>query len=142
LNPFVETGRFVVTAIGVAIAIATSIRVLALVRGESMSFDAFLAITIFSFFFASAGGLIFGLPAYLLARRFRLHHSIWKLAGFGTLIGATSGLILTPAIWQGDYDLVASSLLPSLALGAIAGGVAACIWFWLHLGDTNRSCDA
>lgn len=124
-----------VTALAVAITIPTGFAALSLVRGEHFSIEAFFAIGAMSFVIGIIGGLVVGLPTLWLARKLHLDGDFRKLAVFGCIAGAVGGIALSVVFWQGNIEIVMAGMLIWAAMGAVAGLIAASVWFGRHLSQ-------
>ncbi|QZD88268.1 hypothetical protein [Qipengyuania psychrotolerans] len=138
----IEVGRFIVTALAVALAVPLSLVVFPLFSAGGFSTSAFFGIGAVTFVFSLAGGLVFGLPALWFARQNHWDQSKWKLAIYGGFIGLLAGLITNALFWQGNFELVMPSLFPFGMFGALGGIVAGLVWFLLHKNDRLIANDA
>ena len=132
-----ETGRFVVTALAVGLAIPCFYLVASIFTGDPFSFEAFFAIGTISFVMGFIGGVVFGLPTLWFLRRQGWADNQRTVATVGTLVGALGGVLLSAAFWQGHAEIIMAGLWAWALMGAIAGLVSALVWFWLHIGDTE-----
>ena len=133
----VETGRFVVTALAVGLAIPCFYLVASIFTSDRFSFEAFFAIGAISFVLGLIGGIVFGLPTLWVLRRQGWADNHKAVAIIGTLVGAVGGVLLSAAFWQGHAEMILAGFWAWALMGAIAGLVSALVWFWLHVGDTE-----
>jgi len=135
LRILVEIGRFVVTALAVGLAIPTFFAMISLFSSGSMGTEAFVGIGAISYVLGSVGGIVFGLPALWFSKRHQWDRDLRKLAAVGVAVGSVGGALLSVLFWAGNLDIIIPGLVQWTVMGATAGLVSACVWFWLHSGD-------
>tara|TARA_B100000678_G_C18110845_1_gene462664 strand:+ start:201 stop:656 length:456 start_codon:yes stop_codon:yes gene_type:complete len=141
LTSLVEIGRFILTALAVALAIPAFYSVASLFTVERFSIEAFLAIGAISFILAIIGGLVIGLPTLWFLKRRDWAGKIGIVTVVGTVFGAFGGMLLSTVFWQGNSLLILAGLKTWALVGAIAGFVAAPVWHWLHENDGRLTND-
>jgi hypothetical protein len=137
LKFLVETGRFVLTALAVALAGPTVLTILDLSSGGMFSVEWHFGFGALIFVLTMIGGLIAGLPALWFAKRHGWDRRIGRMLIVGMVAGAIAGALLAIPFWGG---FLAYSLLPVVqfaTFGGLAGLMAAPIWVMLHRQDLD-----
>ena len=133
----VETGRFILTALAVALAGQTVVTILELSSGSVFSIESFLGFGTIIFVLTIIGGVIAGLPALYLARRHGWDHRIGRMLLVGLLTGAIAGALLAIPFWAEDLAFSFAPIGLFAIFGGFAGVVAAPVWVLLHRSDTG-----
>ena len=134
---FVETGRFILTALAVAMAIPTGLLLLALIDGSRFSREAFLGLAAITFVFAALGGLFVGMPALWCAKRRKWENRYLPMLLLGLMTGVLAGVLLAIPFYGFDLSFALLGMPGFGALGALAGLVSAEVWVSLHLADPD-----
>jgi hypothetical protein len=128
LRLFAEVGRFVLTAVAVALVVPFGLFLVS--GGGSFAFYPFFAIIVFVL--SIVGGTVVGLPVLGFASRRNWTDSIPMLGAMGAAAGALFAALLLVLYSWGEPTFLAEALPIYSALGAIAGLIAASTWIMLH----------
>ena len=126
----VEVGRFFAVAAALAMLMPIFFLALLVLDGESPPFELYVLALVITFTLACAGGLVFGLPAWIIATKLNWHDNIWKVLVLGATVGTLS--VCVPFLFS-TPDLF--SIMMGPLLGMPAGLFAAGLWYVLHSDD-------
>ncbi len=135
----VETGRFILTALAVALAAPTVLTLFDLSSGSVFSLEVFLGFGALVFVLTTIGGVIAGLPALWFAKRQGWDRRIGVMSLIGMATGAIAGALLAIPVWGGFLAYSLSPIALFAMCGGLAGLVAAPIWVLLHSTDETES---
>ncbi|MFM7459791.1 MAG: hypothetical protein ACKO15_02995 [Burkholderiales bacterium] len=85
-----------------------------------------------------AMAIVFGVPAYLLIRRFGLR-AAWQVTLIGAVLGAMSGAVVPTLVGKAEAKKVFSGLYPYPLEYALFGAIIAFVAWWAVLRPTTRT---
>jgi hypothetical protein len=133
LKILVKIGRFFLVAAALAMVMPIYFLILLALDGESPPFELYMLAFGITFPLACTGGLVFGLPAWTLAKNMNWHEDIWKVLGLGAIAGILSVSLLFLFSTPDLFSLVMGPLL-----GLPAGLLSAALWYLLHADDRQQ----